>query len=30
MEMMAVDVHGGITFAQEEAGLWKDRDRLRP
>lgn len=23
MEMMAVDVHGGITFAQEEAGLWK-------
>lgn len=23
MEMMAVDVPGGITFAQEEAGLWK-------
>ena len=23
MEMKAVDVHGGITFAQEEAGLWK-------
>lgn len=23
MDMMAVDVHGGITFAQEEAGLWK-------
>lgn len=23
MEMMAVDVHGGITVAQEEAGLWK-------